>query len=170
MPDKILFYSVTDEYGAFSNFGALNCLPDRRALAAGLARVVRPGGTLVLVVMGPLCPWEVGWHLLRFAPRTAVRRLRRGAEARVGDPPAPVRVWYPTPRRLRAEFDPGFRHRRTVGLGVVLPPPYLARLVDRRPQVLERLSIWDRRLGSRIPGTWLNDHYVLRRERRSARW
>lgn len=155
--------------GSFSSFGPLNCLEKRRRLAASLADRVRPGAPVLLMVMGPLCPWEVGWHLLRLEPAKAFRRLRRGAEAPVGNPPVAVRVWYPTPRRLRSDFEPWFRHRRTVGIGVVLPPPYLARLVEGRPALLRRLASWDRRAGAGFPGTWLNDHYLSILERRGTR-
>ncbi|RMF27610.1 MAG: class I SAM-dependent methyltransferase, partial [Chloroflexi bacterium] len=70
--------------GAFANFGVLNGLPDRRPLAQALARWVRPGGQVILVVMGPLCPWEIGWHLLHGQVRTALRRFRSGVEAHIG--------------------------------------------------------------------------------------
>jgi len=152
--------------GAFSNFGALNCLPDRRPVAEALAPWVRPGGQVVLVVMGPLCPWEVVWHLAHGEARTAFRRFRSGIEAHTGED-ATVRVWYPSPRRLRAEFAPHFRHLRTVGIGALLPPSYLSHLVDRWPRVFERLAMLDRRLGHAFPWTWLNDHYLSVFERGS---
>jgi SAM-dependent methyltransferase len=151
--------------GAFSNFGALNCLPDRRALAEALARWVRPGGRVVLVVMGPLCPWELAWYLLHGAPRTAFRRLRAGVEAQLGGG-ATVRVWYPSPRRLRAEFAPGFRHLETTGIGAFLPPSYLDHLVERWPHLFEALAHLDRRFARIVPWTWLNDHYLVVFERR----
>lgn len=152
--------------GAFSSFGALNCVADRPALAAKLADRLRPGAPLILVVMGPFCPWEMVWYLVRLSPGTAFRRLRGSVVARVGNPPIPVRVWYPTARRLGAELSPGFRRRKSAGLGVVLPPPYLAHLVEGRPRLLDRLATWDRRLGGHFPGTWLNDHYLLHLERK----
>ena len=121
--------SLISKYdGAFSNFGALNCLPDRRPVAEALAQWVRPGGQVVLVVMGPLCPWEVIWHLGHGEARTAFRRFRSGIEAHTGED-VTVRVWYPTPRRLRADFATHFRHLETAGIGALLPPSYL-RLLD----------------------------------------
>lgn len=150
--------------GAFSNFGALNCLPDRRPVAEALARWVRPGGRVVLVVMGPFCPWEVAWHLGHGEACTAFRRLRPGVEAHVGHG-ATARVWYPSPRRLRAEFAPHFRHLETVGIGALLPPSYLNHLAERWPRFFEALALLDRRLGHVFPWTWLNDHYLTVFER-----
>jgi SAM-dependent methyltransferase len=149
--------------GAFSNFGALNCLADLRPLAQALAGWVRPGARVVLVLMGPVCAWEIVWHLAHWRPRSAFRRLRRGAPAHVGGG-ATARVWYPSPRRLRAELEPWFRHEETVGMGVLLPPSYLADLVERRPLAFQRLGVLDRLLGSRVP--WVADHYVAVFERR----
>ncbi|MFQ5593399.1 MAG: class I SAM-dependent methyltransferase [Anaerolineae bacterium] len=152
-------YPISNFDGAYSNFGALNCVPDRRPIAEVLAQWVRPGGRVVLVVMGPLCPWEVVWHLAHGEAWTAFRRFRSGIEAHAGEN-ATVRVWYPSPRRLRAEFAPHFRHLETAGIGALLPPSYLSHLVDRWPRLFERLAMLDRRLGRVFPWTWLNDHYL----------
>ncbi|GBC83694.1 tRNA 5-carboxymethoxyuridine methyltransferase [bacterium HR11] len=146
--------------GVLADFGVLNCIADRRTLAATLARWVRPGGSVVLVPMGPLCLWEVGWHLLHGRVRTAFRRFRSGAPARLKDGGV-VRVWYPSPRRLRAEFAPYFRPVQTMGLGVLLPPTDLSHWVERRPRWLARLDRWERRI-RRLPLTaWLGDHYLM---------
>ncbi|MCZ7545195.1 MAG: methyltransferase domain-containing protein [Anaerolineae bacterium] len=157
--------SVHDTYdGVFANFGALNCLPERRSLAAFLAQRVRPGGKALLVLMGPLCPWEVVWHLAHGRPRDAFRRLQAGALAHVGGGEQ-ARVWYPSPRRLRAEFAPGFRLQMAAGVGVFLPPLYLSHLGERWPPAFERLATVDRRIGHVFPATWLNDHYLVVFER-----
>lgn len=154
----------------FSNFGVLNCLRDRRPLADALAAVVAPGGYLALVVMGPLCPWEMVWHAAHGDLRSAVRRFRDGAEAHVGGGET-VRVWYPSPRRLRSEVAPHFRHLRTVGIGTLLPPSYLGHLVERWPRFFDAVAALDRRVGRVFPGTWLNDHYLAVFDRRDdGRW
>ncbi len=150
--------------GAFANFGVLNCLADRRSVAQALARWVRPGGRVIFVVMGPLCLWEIAWHLVHGKARTALRRWRSGVEARVGNG-AKARVWYPSPRRLRQEFAPHFRHLRTVGIGVLLPPSYLGHLVERWPRLFRALAGLDRRLGQGFPWAWLGDHYLVVLER-----
>ncbi len=151
--------------GAFSNFGPLNCLADRRDVAAALGRWVRPGGKVLLVLMGPVCPWEIGWHLAHGKPEPAFRRFRRGVDAHVGDG-ATIRVWYPSPRTLAAEFEPYFELCELVGIGSLLPPSYLSHLVDRCPTLFGRLADADRRIGASWPWTWLNDHYLMVLERR----
>lgn len=150
--------------GVLANFGVLNCVPDHRELADALARWIRPGGRAVLVVMGPLSPWEWGWYLPRGRVRTAFRRFRSGEEAQL-DSGAKVPVWYPSSRQLRQAFAPYFRALKTVGIGVVLPPSFARSLVDRWPRFFERLAAWDRRAGRSFPGVWLNDHYLVVFER-----
>lgn len=151
--------------GAFSNFGPLNCLSDRRGVAAALAGWVRSGGKVALVLMAPVCPWEIGWYLLHGQVRLALRRFRTGGEAHVGDGRT-IRVWYPTPKTLAAEFAPYFAVRQLVGIGSLLPPSYLSGLVDRWPGLFEHFARADRRMGTMWPWTWLNDHYLMVLERR----
>ena len=150
--------------GAFSNFGALNAVPDLSVLAEALGRWIRPGGRLVLVVMGPWCPWEWGWYLARGQVRTAFRRFRSGDLAHVGEG-ARMRVWYPSPQRMRRTMAPYFHLVETTGLGVLLPPTFARNLVDRWPDFFERLAGLDRKVGRVFPGTWLNDHYLTCFER-----
>jgi SAM-dependent methyltransferase len=151
--------------GALSNFGALNCLADRRPLAARLAEWIRPGGRVALVVMGPCCPWEIAWYLAHGQPRAATRRFRSGDRAALGAGPG-VRVWYPSPRRLRAELGPYFRPLGTAAVGCLLPPAGLAHLADRWPRAFERLANLERRYCAGPGWSWLSDHYLATFERR----
>lgn len=151
--------------GAYSNFGALNCLPSRRALGRALAGRIGPGGTLALVVMGPLCPWEVAWHLAHGELNTARRRWRAGVTAHVGDGRT-LRVWYPSPRALRAELAPDWRLIDLAGVGALLPPTQLSHLAERWPRAFATLALLERRFRRSRPWTWLNDHYLAVFERR----
>jgi SAM-dependent methyltransferase len=143
--------------GVFSNFGGLNTVGTWRPLADALARRVRPGGWTVLVVMGPICPWEIGWHLLHLKPGTALRRWRAAVPVRVGA--ATIPVWYPPPGRLRRAFAPWFRGRALYSLGFWLPPSYLGHLPERWPRLFRLLDGFERRMARRLAG-W-GDHYVL---------
>lgn len=150
--------------GIVSNFGPLNCVEDRDALIGQLAGLLQPGGRVVVVVMGPLCPWEIGWHLLHAEPRSAIRRFRSGATATVGE--GTLRVWYPSARRLEREFSPYFRTLEVAGIGMLLPPSGLAPLADRAPRLFGKLASIDRRAAGTTLWRWLNDHYLMMLERR----
>lgn len=146
--------------GAMANFGVLNCIEDLAPVTASLARVLRPGGRLVLVVMGPLVPWEWLWHLLRGSPRTALRRLRPGGVAWRG-----LLLRYPSPGPLSRSFSPTFRRLRLSALGVLLPPSEAAGLVERHPKFFSAMARIERRCGHWRPLPHLADHYILELQR-----
>jgi len=146
----------------FSNFGALNCVEDCSELGEVLHRWIRPGGRAVFVVMGPVCLWEIAWYGLHLRPKIATRRWRDGREVNIGENHS-LRVWYPSPARLRGRLRPWFETRQTLGIGSVVPPTYAASLIRNRPALLDRLDAFDRRWAHRLSG--VADHYLLSLER-----
>jgi len=143
--------------GALSDFGGINVLNDWPALANTFADIVRPGGTLVLVPMGPICPWEVAWFLLHGDVTRAIRRFRQPAMAVVGD--ASIPIWYPSAKRLHQDFGPWFDLVSTRSLGLWLPPSHLAHIVDRWPRLFAWLDRLERRFAP-ITRDW-GDHYII---------
>lgn len=57
--------------GAFSNFGVINCVDDLRSLTIDLAKLLRPGTSALLCLMGPCCAWEIAWYLAAGKPGKA---------------------------------------------------------------------------------------------------
>jgi len=144
--------------GVFSNFGGLNTIGEWRSLAAALAEIVKPGGKVVLVPMGPVCPWEIGWYLAHGQPRQAFRRFARtGVPAKIGA--AVIPIWYPSAGRLRADFGPWFTHVATQSLELWLPPSYLDHFVNRRPGLFRWLNRFEEAT-ARLTGGW-GDHYII---------
>ncbi|MEP7199962.1 MAG: methyltransferase domain-containing protein [Chloroflexota bacterium] len=162
--------------GVFSNFGALNCVANLESLLSNIYTWTKPYARLVLVVMGPFCPWEIAWHLAHLKPCQAFRRFARaGAVAHVGG--GEVRVWYPSPRTLIKSAAPQFKHIRTSGLGVFVPPPYIQKPVasSQYPDTPAHkrlatgywlLNTLERRLAHHWPFNQCGDHYILELERR----
>ncbi len=142
----------------FSNFGALNCIEDCGELAGVLHRWLRPGGRAVFVVMGPVCLWEIAWYGIHLRPKTATRRWRDGRQAAVG-PNHSLRVWYPSPGRLRRQLRPWFEGRQTMGIGSLVPPTYAASVIRNRPRLLKRLDELEQRWSRHLSG--IADHYLL---------
>lgn len=148
-----------DPYGSFdlvlSDFGGVNCVADLRPLGPALARLVRPGGSVVLVVMGPVVPWEWAWYLAHRQPRKAVRRFRRSTEWRG------MTIRYPSHRALGRALAPHLSTVAAVPIGCVLPPSYAGEWIAAKPALLHRLARWEAR-AARISGAaWLGDHYLL---------
>jgi ubiquinone/menaquinone biosynthesis C-methylase UbiE len=151
--------------GAFSNFGAVNCVANMTKLASDLTRLLKPGANLLLCLMGPVCLWETVWYLLHGEFAKAFRRFHRaGVAARLGGS-AVVHVHYPSVRSIRHIFDPGFCLKTIRGIGVAVPPSYLEAWANRLPGVVRIEADADLVLG-RCPGIrMLADHVLLRFER-----
>lgn len=88
--------------GAISNFGALNCVADLRSVAVQLARLVQPGGPVAICVMGRFCLTDWRHAIQRWLGHTHWRGME---------------IYYPTSRRVRADFAPGFTFERRVSIG-----------------------------------------------------
>lgn len=146
--------------GALSNFGGLNCVADLDAVVDGLAACVRPGGSVLLCVMGPVVPWEWVWYVAHGRPRTALRRFARLTMWRG------MQIRYPSVLAMRRRLAPSFEVRRVWALGALIPPSYAESWMRRHPQVLAWLSSAERRI-ERWPGVaLLADHYVVEATRR----
>jgi ubiquinone/menaquinone biosynthesis C-methylase UbiE len=154
--------------GAFSNFGALNCVEDLRKLSQDLARLLRPGATALLCWMGPYCLWEMVWYLGQGNRDKAFRRLHRnGITARIADG-AFVNVRYPPVSLVARIFAPEFCLQSFQGIGVAVPPSYLENLAQRHPQLLRLCEQLDSYLG-KCPGIRsLSDHILLRFRRQMS--
>lgn len=150
-------WDVASHDGAFSNYGALNCIGDWRVLGAALARIVRPGGRVGFAVMGPFCLWETLWHGLHGDLRTATRRWRGNAMATVGGVTFPVH--YPTPGRFTRDLGASFGQRRVIGLGVALPPSDVYKVVGRRLALARFLTRVERLVAPYPPFSYAADHF-----------
>jgi ubiquinone/menaquinone biosynthesis C-methylase UbiE len=149
--------------GAFSNFGALNCIGNWHDLGNLLTNSVRVSGRVGFGVMGPICLWEIGWHLLRGRFKQATRRWQGSANAHVNG--YTFTVYYPSVKRLCRELGVAFRWQTTRGLGVFIPPSDLYAAVGNH-QYLAKLLI---KLESVSAAYWplcvLGDHYWMELER-----
>jgi hypothetical protein len=114
--------------------------------------------------MNRCCAWEIGWGLVHLRPRQAFRRLKPGwLDAGLASPQGRLSVptRYYSPRSFTRHFEPSFRVRQVRGLPFLLPPPYLAHLLDRHPVAFARLEGMERRLRDWYPFSNLGDHTLL---------
>jgi ubiquinone/menaquinone biosynthesis C-methylase UbiE len=132
----------------FSNFGGLNCVPDLSLVTHGLQHVLKPGGSVVLVIMPPVCPWELAgvfrgrWH-------TAVNRLKRGGVmANISG--SQVRIHYFTPKQVRQALGQDFEVESLQSFSLFCPPMFMVGFSKRFPRLTKGLMWLDERLG-RLP-------------------
>ncbi len=151
---------------AYSGFGPLNCVPDLRSAARGIASRIKPEGYLVASVIGRVCPWEIALYSLRGSWRRAIVRFSRR--------PVPVpleggTVWttYYTPREFTAIFESaGFTRVHVRALSLFAPPPYVDAFAARHPALSARLRQIDDAVGSWPVFRAAGDHFVIALRRR----
>lgn len=165
--ELVAVYGQASFAGAYSSFGPLNCEPDLKAVAAGLAQLVRPGGKLIFSVMPRLTLFEIAWFGLHAEFGNATRRLRGPVMARALPGQAQlVKTFYYNPGQLRRQFAPHFRCVRVKAFPLLWPPPYLAHLPRRFPRLFVGLGRADDFLSNNFPALAIfGDHFLIELER-----
>jgi ubiquinone/menaquinone biosynthesis C-methylase UbiE len=134
--------SETPFDGAYSVFAGLNCVSDLDSFGRGIARLLRPGAPLLLVVFGTCCPGEFLVELLRGRPGNVLRRFKRGeVPARVNGRDFGVR--YHRRNDLERALGSWFRLHSRRGIGVFVPPSAAEPWISRHPRALGILEALD---------------------------
>jgi ubiquinone/menaquinone biosynthesis C-methylase UbiE len=143
----------------FSDLGGLNCVADLSVVARGIDHLLAPGGTAVLVVMPPICLWELALVFVgQF--RLAVRRLHRhGTRAHLEG--REFMVHYFSPRHVRAAFGADYTLVELRGLAVITPTAESKNFAKRHRRMYGALSWLDDRLAPHAPFSRWGDFFVL---------
>ncbi|MEW6321773.1 MAG: class I SAM-dependent methyltransferase [Acidobacteriota bacterium] len=151
-----------------SNFGALNCVECLAPLGRLAASHLRPGGAVLIGLMGRWCAWEVMYFSA--TGRRGLARRRRTTPALVPVAGVEVPTFYHRVADVGRALGPGLHLRAVRGLGIVVPPPYLEPRWRQVPVPLRRAAVGLDRLVSPLPGlNRLGDHVLTRWvKRRSA--
>ncbi len=157
--------------GAFSNFGAFNCIQDLRCASSCLAKLVRPGGKLGICIMGRLCLWEMAWFLLHGRPKDAFRRFRGtegGTTVSLGG--VSFQIYYPTAARMIAAFRPDFSLVSSSGIGILVPPTCMEAWARKKRKTLEFLDVLDRHIRHFPIMRAVGDHRLYWFEKSRRQW
>lgn len=151
----------------FSNFGGLNCTGALDQVLISLDALVRPGGTVTLVIISRFCLWET-LLALRGRFRTAFRRLwsRAGRQARVEG--SAFTCWYYAPQYVRRHMPACFELQSVEGLCTIVPPSYIEHFADRHTRAFRLLRRWEDRLKDRWPWKYMGDYFIISFRKRSG--
>jgi SAM-dependent methyltransferase len=165
LQDAPQFLDALDHADGFdaivSNFGALNCAPALDALGVLGRRHLRAGGAIAIGLMGRSCLWE----MLYFTARGDRARASRRRVVSVNVPVAGIDVptFYHRSSDVAAALGGEFTCDATVGIGVLVPPPYLEPRWRQLPNAARRVAAGI----DRLAGSWpllnqLGDHTLTR--------
>ncbi len=150
-----------------SNFGALNCVRSLAPLGVIARRHLRPGGAIVLGLMGRACLWEALYFAARGRPSLAGRRRQDQVVAPVAGVDVPT--FYHRTREVRDVLGPAFTLDAVLGVGVLVPPPYLEARWQQVPAPIRRATAGlDRLVASWPILNQLGDHILTRWVKRRA--
>jgi ubiquinone/menaquinone biosynthesis C-methylase UbiE len=143
----------------FSDFGGLNCTAQIEQVVAQFKSRLKPGGTATLVIMPPVCPWEI-LLALKGNFKTATRRFKNGGlDSQVEG--VHFNTYYFTSSRVIKAFGNDFRKLQLRGLAALVPPPYLEKFPKKFPKLFKVLTKWDEKLTRYFPFNRYADHFIL---------
>jgi SAM-dependent methyltransferase len=144
-----------------SNFGALNCAPSLDALGVVGRRHLRPGGAVIVGLIGRTCLWEI----LYFGALGERAKARRRQATSVEVPVAGINVptFYHRRGDLQASLGESFRLDAAIGVGVTVPPPYLEPRWQQVPAPIRHVAMRVDHIAAGLPLiNHLGDHSLTR--------
>jgi SAM-dependent methyltransferase len=151
--------------GAYSNLGPLNCVPGLSEVSRECARLLKPGGALVFTVIGRMCPWEMGYYILK--GRWARARIRYARDfVAVGMNRRTIWTHYYWPREFYRHFSREFQLQEYRGLCTFAPPPYLTWMKQQLPRLHACLWQLDRSVAGLPLLRDAGDHFLMVMRRR----
>jgi ubiquinone/menaquinone biosynthesis C-methylase UbiE len=124
-------------HGAYSSF-SLSYERELNLVRDSLARLLRPGGWLMMALMNRLCATELVIATVALHPSLAGRRLSPFISHKVGT--VSTEVFSRTVAEVKHTFAGFFDLQEVRALPAALPPPYMNRIVQRIPAVMDMLE------------------------------
>jgi ubiquinone/menaquinone biosynthesis C-methylase UbiE len=143
----------------FSNFGGLNCTDKLEDVVKSFAGLLKPGGTVTLVIMPPVCPWEM-LYVLRGNSKLAFRRLKKGGASSNVEGVAFTSYYY-SPKKVAKMFAKGYKTMSIEALGSIVPPPYMEKFPAKYPKVFKALISLEDAIGNAWPFNSWADHFII---------
>jgi ubiquinone/menaquinone biosynthesis C-methylase UbiE len=151
----------------FSNFGGLNCLSPQQLQQFLLesAKLLKPKGAIVLVIMGKKTLWEKLYFTLKGDRKSAKRRdTKEALFVHVDGKNVPT--YYYSPSDVSRLAATRFRVVQVKPIGLFVPPSYMQHFFNSRLWALRTLGLLDR---LRLPGfSNYADHFLIHLEKKSA--
>lgn len=144
----------------FSNFGGLNCTAELNKVLASFNTLVKPGGTVTMVIISKFCLWE---FLLLFKGKfkTATRRLFAGKGRTAHIEGQYFKCWYYSPSYMIKHLQKDFDLLAVEGLCTIVPPSYIEGFAEKHPVIYNWLKKWENRLKGVAPFKYWGDYFII---------
>lgn len=145
----------------FSNFGGLNCVNPMtiNEVALNLSKVIKPGGSLIGVIMPDACLWERVYFMAKFKFKSAFRRSSGKAMAHVDG--KFVETWYYNPKVFRELMGDKYSMIKVKPIGFALPPSYLESYFKNKKFLLNGLLFLEKVFNKFPFLSKFSDHYLI---------
>ncbi|MES1224654.1 MAG: methyltransferase domain-containing protein [Bacteroidota bacterium] len=144
----------------FSNFAGLNCTGQLDKVLQSFNVLLKPGGTVTLVILPKFCLWE---FLLLFKGqfKTAFRRLfsRKGVTAHVEG--AYFTCWYYNPSYVIKHLEQQYKLIGIEGLCTIVPPSYMEGFAEKNPRLYNFLQRKEAAYKTKWPWRSVGDYYII---------
>jgi ubiquinone/menaquinone biosynthesis C-methylase UbiE len=146
-------------HGAYSSF-ALSYERDLEGVRDGLAHLLKPGGPLLMALMNRLCATEFLIATAALHPSLAGRRLSTVIAHKVGA--VSTEVFGRTVDEVKRVFAGFFDPQEVRALPAALPPPYMNRIAQRFPSIMDMLEKVDPAVATLPFVRGLGDHTLFK--------
>ncbi|MEQ8715031.1 MAG: class I SAM-dependent methyltransferase [Cyclobacteriaceae bacterium] len=145
----------------FSNFGGVNCIDHHSLskLGESVAKILKPNGFFIAVVMPKFCVWEFIYLSLKGKIAQALRRSRGVVIANVSG--QPVKTWYYSPKQLSRALGSSYREMMLKPVGFFVPPSYLESFFCKHPIFLKLLGYLEKHFARFAWQARFSDHFFI---------
>ena len=146
----------------FSNFGGLNCIPDLRESTKFFPSLLNKNGRICLVVLPPVCPWEI-IQMFRGKIRYAFRRFKKnGTIANVEG--VKFKTYYFSAKDVLRSLGKDFKLLKLESLAVFTPIPQMEKIPKQFPVLAKFLNKIDEKISGVYPFNRFGDHIIVTAE------
>lgn len=144
----------------FSNFGGLNCSNNQELtkLNIDFAKLLKPKGLLVMILLGKKCFLENLYFLLRFNFKKLNRR-KQATEAYLSHNNF-ITTWYYNYQEMAKIFNL-FQLKQKKPIGLFIPPSYLEPLIQKNKLLLPIIKRLENAIGNISFLTNYSDHIYI---------
>ena len=146
----------------FSNFGGLNCIPDLKEVTKFFPQLLNENGRVCLVILPPVCPWEI-IQFLRGRFSVAFRRFHKdGILANVEG--IKFKTYYFSAKQVMQALGKDFKIVKLESLALFTPIPQMDKLPKKYPGLARLLNKIDEIVSGLPAFNRIGDHIIITAE------